>query len=492
MSESSGPAGSFAYDEVAYPTPIISMQIPDELGAAVLLQGLLPAAAETASVLEIGCGTGFNVLAGAAMYPAGRYAGFDLSASAVAVGAKLASEAGLTNVTLEHGDILTWPRDGELFDFITCHGVYTWIPGHVREPLLELVRARLAPGGVAYISYDCLPAAATKASIVPFLRQAVSGIEGMDEQVDAAGAILAALASNQRSKSRLKPTLDFVAEGLANYPRGYFFHDWLAEFYAPSSLQDFADAADRQGLAFVGDSHLRDLYEHDLDEAGHDLLKAAGHDRLSRNVVLDLLRGDHQFRHDLLVRQDAPPAACADSLPRLRFSFAGDRTERDEGGRTLVRYALRRASFETFGTREIAVMDAIHDARPGRPAFQELLPAAGGDEPFLRALIWRMAILGVIDSHAAAPRFTLDPGERPRAGGLVRASAAHLEKTITLRPSQLPVPDPVSRIFLRLCDGTRSSSEIAAAMSAELGGEVSLDNVATAIRTFARQGVFEA
>ena len=41
--------------------------------------------------------------------------------------------------------------DGD-FDFIICHGVYSWIPEALREDLLRVCRERLTPDGVAMVS----------------------------------------------------------------------------------------------------------------------------------------------------------------------------------------------------------------------------------------------------------------------------------------------------------------------------------------------------
>ena len=48
------------------------------------------------------------------------------------------------------------PALGE-FDYVIAHGVYSWIAPAARDALLAACRGHLAPGGVAYVSYDVLP-----------------------------------------------------------------------------------------------------------------------------------------------------------------------------------------------------------------------------------------------------------------------------------------------------------------------------------------------
>ena len=166
-----------AYDTVAYPTAIVSHMTPDRIRAAGLLHGWSAPDPSAASVLEIGCGDGLNIIGMAAVAPRARHVGFDLSEHAIARGRALVAAAGLTNVTLEVGDILDWARKGERFDYIVCHGVYAWVPEPVQRALLGLIGAALAPGGVAYVSYDALPAAAPKVEIQRFLVRRTAGIE---------------------------------------------------------------------------------------------------------------------------------------------------------------------------------------------------------------------------------------------------------------------------------------------------------------------------
>ena len=46
------------------------------------------------------------------------------------------------------------------FDFITLHGIWTWISDENRAAIVDLVRRKLACGGVLYLSYNSLPGCA--------------------------------------------------------------------------------------------------------------------------------------------------------------------------------------------------------------------------------------------------------------------------------------------------------------------------------------------
>ncbi len=486
------PRQTFAYDQVAYPTPILIVPTPDYLAAAAALQGLEPPDAAAPRVLEIGCGNGYNLLGMAAVAPRGTFVGFDLAGAAVEAGRALADAAALRNVRLEQGDILTWPRDGETYDFIFCHGVYSWVPPPVRAALLDLIGKRLAPGGLAYVSYDALPASAQKAGINRLLRRRTAHINDSGQQIDLALLLINLMKANQREDSRLAIVLDELMEDAHRFQRGYFFHDWLAEFYDPVSVVDFAIAAGRAGLLFAGDSRLRDLYENDLDDNGRQLVAAAGDDRVARNMTLDMLRGSHPFRQDILVRADAPPAQRADGLERLWFGFSGTREEAELDGRRAIRYRYGGDQHSTItDPRRIAILDALVDQAPGLLDYETLRRRSGASAEFA-ALLRRCIITSAVEIHATPPPFVIAPGERPRASRLLQVMAGGAPMGISLRHRSLGFDSPITRLLLTLADGSRTRAQIAEAMSATLGEHVDEAKVAGAVSHFAASGVFEA
>ncbi|MDB5445625.1 MAG: Methyltransferase type 12, partial [Phenylobacterium sp.] len=139
---------STAYDEVAYPSRPFRQTHPRQLGVAAALLDLPYAPMEQARVLEIGCGEGGNIIPMAMSYPEATVVGFDLAASAIAAGQAVVERLGLGNIQLRVLDILEAGPELGTFDYIIAHGVYSWVPGEVREALLALVRRSLAPEGL--------------------------------------------------------------------------------------------------------------------------------------------------------------------------------------------------------------------------------------------------------------------------------------------------------------------------------------------------------
>ena len=485
-------AAPFAYDAVPYPTSVNALQTPDRIRAAGLLHGWRAPDPASASILEIGCGDGYNLMGIAAAAPGVRCLGFDLSVNAIARGRDLLERSGLTNVELEQGDIAAYPLEGERFDYIICHGVYTWVPEAVRQPLLNLVGARLAPGGVAYIGFDALPAAAPKAAINRFLIDRLAGITELGARVAEAVRLLGVLARNQHTQSRLKVQLDQLMNDLPSFDPGYFVHDWLAEHYHPVTLADFRLAAGAAGLCCAGDAALFDLFTDDLDAEGEALVATAGSDAGVRSLVMEMLRGAHQFRRELLVRADAPPPAVTNGLTELSLAYTGERIEsRDESGAPIFAYTGGLGHIVPRTPLIQQVLDTLLAVSPGELTVAELADRLGEGGPAIEDAVRRLATRGTIDAHGMPAAFTLTPGEHPRVGGLVRAMLATGNEAITLRHSKFVTDQEQTRAFLALCDGSRTRSDIARALSARFGSSLSVDKVDEAARRFAASRLFE-
>ena len=44
-----------------------------------------------------------------------------------------------------------------MFDFIGIHGIWSWINDANKAAMVELLKIKLAVGGILYISYNCYP-----------------------------------------------------------------------------------------------------------------------------------------------------------------------------------------------------------------------------------------------------------------------------------------------------------------------------------------------
>ena len=147
-----------AYDAVPYESHAFPQTAPGHLAAIAYLFGMDTMDVSTARVLEIGCAAGGNLIPFAMLHPQARVVGIDLSSVQVDQGRRRVQALGLWNLELLQGDVAAMDLTAlGQFDFIICHGVYSWVPANVQEAILSAFDTVLAPKGVAYISYNVYP-----------------------------------------------------------------------------------------------------------------------------------------------------------------------------------------------------------------------------------------------------------------------------------------------------------------------------------------------
>ena len=122
------------------------------LGRDQMIARLQPAAG--ASVLEIGCGTGRNVVHAAGLYPDARFFGIDVSTEMLTSAISAISRRGLTNrIRVAHGDGTAFDPQVLFgipqFDNVMISYSLSMIPDWRR--VLEAALSRLKPGGRLHI-----------------------------------------------------------------------------------------------------------------------------------------------------------------------------------------------------------------------------------------------------------------------------------------------------------------------------------------------------
>jgi S-adenosylmethionine-diacylgycerolhomoserine-N-methlytransferase len=122
------------------------------LGRDRLIAGLRPAAGQ--SVLEIGCGTGRNLVLAARLYSDARFFGIDVSTEMLASATTAISQRGLTHrILVAHGDGTAFEPQAlfgvQSFDHVFVSYSLSMIPDWRR--VLETAASHLGPGGRLHI-----------------------------------------------------------------------------------------------------------------------------------------------------------------------------------------------------------------------------------------------------------------------------------------------------------------------------------------------------
>jgi SAM-dependent methyltransferase len=225
-----------SYDELPYLSRPYPQTHPDRLAVLGTLCGMTPEPVERSRVLELGCGRGGNLIPMALAYPEGQFLGIDLSERQVRDGLQVVEQLGLQNIEIRHGDILEFDGDdAQPFDVIIAHGVYSWVPPQVREHLLKLMKANLAPQGLAYVSFNTTPGW----SLRTILRDLILS-HGGDDRCPQARALFEHLEETLRTRTdpHSVQLRDLVAE-LNGYEDWYLRHDLLGDVNDPVAFQAF-------------------------------------------------------------------------------------------------------------------------------------------------------------------------------------------------------------------------------------------------------------
>ena len=209
--------------------------------------GLSPAGHETASVLEVGCAHGVNLMAMAARLRGATFLGVDIDPKVIAIARSRAAEAELANVRFEVGDVGTYDVPPGTFDYAIAHGVLSWVSEPVGASLFGLFRRALSAEGIAYVSFDAMPGAALRETLGLGLR----GLETDD--VEQVRAVLSALHADARPNTLQGAWLHSESSAALGQPASFIEQQFLSPHQRALAISEVWDQAQAQGLRFVDD-----------------------------------------------------------------------------------------------------------------------------------------------------------------------------------------------------------------------------------------------
>ena len=70
--------------------------------------------------------------------PGSSFLGIDLSGRQIAAARKIIDVLALENIDVRQLDIAEVGDDFGMFDYIICHGVYSWVPAPIQDEILRL------------------------------------------------------------------------------------------------------------------------------------------------------------------------------------------------------------------------------------------------------------------------------------------------------------------------------------------------------------------
>jgi SAM-dependent methyltransferase/methyltransferase-like protein len=477
--------GAESYDVVPYHGQPLRLTHPASLAAVRRLLGLRAADPHACRVLELGCSDGGNLLPMAEQLPGSTFVGVDYSPVQIDMAKRRAEQLGLSNASFHAISIADIPPDFGSFDYIICHGVFSWVPDLVRDRILDVSAKHLATDGVAYISYNCYPGWHFRSVVRDMMRYHAFRFPNPQKQTQEARLILKFVASATAGAHAegYAAFLRSEAEMLDKLPDHYLFHEHLEEHCKPYYFHEFVSLAEKHRLKYLGESRLAAMAPTVFGKDAEEALAAISTNMIELEQFMDYLRS-RSFRETLLHKPTGnaePDYTLAPArLPGLFIASSLRPTADPLDLRPDVEQKFEsRTKFPLSTTNALtkSALAILATEWPASVEFDALVDRALGQLQRYRvkhdyvsrdraAAAIGQALLTIytgsdaMEILAAPSPFTTRVAERPVASAYARLQSTEHEP-ITTRRHESTQLDETGRAVLRLLDGTRAIADVA-------------------------------
>ena len=497
------------YDEVPYESRPFPQTHPDHLATVATFFGMEPPPVESCRVLELGCAAGGNLIPMAATLPGARFVGIDLSGRQIDDGRRAVKALGLRNVELRRLSILDVGDDLGEFDYIVCHGVFSWVPAPARDKILAVCAERLAPTGVAFVSYNTYPGWHLPGTVRSMMRFHADRFAEPTVRVRQARAVLEFLAAATPAENDgYGGGLHKELQLLRKVPDHYLFHEYLAEENAPVYFHEFNALAEGHGLQYLGEAAFLEMLTDHLAPGVANTLRLLAPDLVQTEQYLDFLR-NRRFRQTLLCHKGvslnrAPVPERLEGL-HVASAFRPVSAQPDPGPGAVAEFRSPRGLPVSVGEPLVtAAFLHLADAWPAAVPFRDLRAAAlarlgrqavpdpsdAPDSRLLLASLLKCAAPGAVEFRLSPSRLVAEVSERPRANPLARLQAATGVPVVGLRHEVVAL-DALDRRVLRHLDGSRDRDQILRALADSAEPGLTAEALEQCLARLARHAVLE-
>lgn len=476
-------APATSYDDVPYPALCYLQTHPDRLATCARLLGVKTAPVERCRVLELGCASGGNLLPMAASLPDSTFVGIDLSPRQIEEATASVAALALSNIAFLAIDIREVTPALGTFDYIIAHGVYSWVPPEVREHLLKVCSQNLAPGGVAYVSYNTYPGwhmlQGLREMMLYHIRNETDGHQRATRARELV-AFLAQAVSNERNRAygtfvdAYRDLLEKQLQDARPQIDSVILHDELAEWNDPVYFYELMDQAEAQGLQFLVEADFPMSMPDNLSPEVFGALQDMCNSIVETEQYMDFVR-NRAFRRTLLCHKelDVDRTLRTARVMGLAVATRAQRQPGAEDDHGIAQFTSPDgAMFRTDDAVTIAAFDYLAAIAPQAVPFSSLCEAvherlavpelAVQDKSRLAANLLKAFSYSVslIELHAWIPPFVSAVSEMPVASSYARHQARSSDRVANLRHERVHL-DALARFLLPLLDGTRTRDDLA-------------------------------
>ena len=463
------------YDALPYEAQPFAQSHPDRLATIATLFGMRPAPVRACRVLELGCAAGANLVPMAEQLPGSEFVGIDLSARQIADGRALVETLGLRNIDLRHQSLVDFDPANGAFDYIICHGVYSWVPDTVRDAILALCARHLAAHGVAFVSYNTYPGWRSLGALRDMLLYHAREFAGPAAQVGQARALAEFLgAAVPADSGAYGMTLRDELHKLRSCGDSALFHEFLEDANQPVYFHEFVAHSGRHALQYLAESDVSTMLATNLPKPVAETLARMSTDLVRTEQYMDFVR-NRAFRQTLLCRGDvalerilspdrmASLYVASPAVPAPVSSGKGPATTfRVPDGPTFTPgQPLVTAAFRLLAERwrQAVPFDDLCAAACHR--------AGVPNDASARQLIAADVLVGytvdAVELRTIAADFVTIPTAKPRASRVARLQAGKGER-VTNQRHEVVILDDLSLRLLSLLDGERDREALLGAL----------------------------
>jgi methyltransferase-like protein/cyclopropane fatty-acyl-phospholipid synthase-like methyltransferase len=437
-----------------------------------------PALPNSCRVLELGCATGGNIIPMADRLSGSQFVGVDYSRAQLEIAERTAAQVQLKNLEFKHADIAQLGTSLGKFDYILCHGVFSWVSDDLQDKILELIRDSLTPQGVAYISYNTHPGWYLRLTVREMLCSYAPPEDTATVRTAKGRALLQFFErATERESSHYSKLLKAECEMIGKYPDGYIYHEYFESDNRPLFFHQFVAHAQKFALQYVGETQVHSMFTTGCGPETESHLQGLAFDLIAGEQHLDVVR-NRAFRQSLLSHWGVPLVRhlTAANLEGLRFTGRFTPTSKIDDLSTREPATFKGPNGVTFNTSAPilkAAMKAINDHWPRNYSFDELHDAAlrilgfsanpiavspQAREGLGQNLVQCLAH-GLIEIHGLPDDFVTTISERPLASRLARYEA-QVGGQVTNRRHELSNLDEPTRVVLSFLDGNHDRDSL--------------------------------
>lgn len=296
------------YDVFPYPGKAFTQTHPAVLSAVASLFNIDSQKLNGARVLELGTADGGNLFPLAIFYPNTEFVGIDYSRVQIEKAQEIQDKIGIKNIQFLHKNILDIDISLGKFDYIICHGVFSWVPQEVQQGILRCISELLTDKGLAFISYNTYPGWKICEIARDMMLYNVRNIPQDDARTRltlAKNMINFVDKFNEDRQDQELPKLLHKEFDYLNKSNEYWLlHEHLETFNQPMYFKDFYNLLGKYQLSYLSDVNIGVSYLPTLtDEQRQMLLEASSHKQSEMEQYYDFLTC-RRFRQSIITKSD--------------------------------------------------------------------------------------------------------------------------------------------------------------------------------------------